>query len=107
VYEELMICISQGGFAPAGVPVVPVIPSSEDYRRHSRRFGSECVAETARQLGSAVTPVPKSAAKRQWRMNSSVREQVLGLHRRGVVPAAIADTLNLSGRRVREILNAA
>lgn len=45
-----------------------------------------------------------AAPKRQRRSSKELREQVLGLHDRGLVPAAIADTLNISERRVRAIL---
>jgi hypothetical protein len=46
-------------------------------------------------------------AKCQRRTGPTVKAQVLELHGRGLVPAAIADTLNMSDRRVAEILKAA
>lgn len=46
-----------------------------------------------------------AAGKRQRRTTSELRGQVLELARRGLVAAAIADTLNLSDRRVREIMS--
>jgi transcriptional regulator len=41
------------------------------------------------------------------RTTECLRVKVLNLHERGVVPAAIADTLNVSDRRVKEIVRAA
>jgi hypothetical protein len=82
----------------------------EDLHRHAARFGPECVKETARVYGGELrnlAVVPKSAAKRQRRTTESLRMEILALRDRGVVPAAIADTLNLSDRRVAEILKAA
>ena len=51
--------------------------------------------------------VPPSKAKRTRRTTESMKTKVLNLHARGVVPAAISDTLNISDRRVSEILRAA
>lgn len=45
----------------------------------------------------------KAGAKRR-RMRPSVKEDILTLRARGMVPTAIADVLNLSDRRVREVL---
>jgi hypothetical protein len=46
----------------------------------------------------------KPARTRQRRTTTELREQVLELDRRGMVRSAIADVLNLSDRRVAEIL---
>jgi len=89
--------------------VVTVAPTAEDFHRHAQLYGPELVKETAAAFGGkelSVTAAPKSTAKRQRRTTSSLREQILGLHRRGLVPAAIADTLSVSDRRVKEILTA-
>ncbi|HEY2373270.1 MAG TPA: hypothetical protein VGH82_12150 [Gaiellaceae bacterium] len=45
--------------------------------------------------------------KRQRRSGPTVKTQILELHSRRVVPSAIADTLNVSDRRVQTILAAA
>lgn len=45
-----------------------------------------------------------TAPKRQRRSSAELREQVVGLRERGLVLAAIADTLNISDRRVRQLL---
>jgi hypothetical protein len=50
---------------------------------------------------------PSAAASRQRRSTPALREQVVGLHERGLLPTVIADTLNVSDRRVRELLRAA
>src|SRR5262249_14504404 len=42
------------------------------------------------------------STKRRRHTTKGLREQVRDLHRRGVVVAAIADTLNVSDRRVRQ-----
>jgi hypothetical protein len=90
--------------------VVSVTPTAEDLHRHARLHGSGCVADTARAFGGkqiAVTAAPRSTAKRHRRTTPNLREQVLALHARGLVASAIADTLNVADRRVREILKAA
>jgi hypothetical protein len=81
--------------------------TAEDFHRHAQRFGAECVAETASAFGGKVAFAPRSGAKRQRRTTVSLRDQVLALHGRGVVAAAIADRLNVSDRRVANILKAA
>jgi DNA-binding NarL/FixJ family response regulator len=68
--------------------VVSMTANAAKIRRHEERFTS-----------------PEK--KRQRRSTPNVKAQVLELHSRGAVEAAIADTLNLSDRRVREIIRAA
>ena len=72
------------------------------------RFGADGVAEIkdAYQL-TLRNAVPVSRAKRARRTTESMKSKVLNLHVRGVVPAAIADQLNISDRRVTDILRAA
>jgi hypothetical protein len=42
------------------------------------------------------------AGKRRRRTTPTLRAQVAALRRRGMVPSAIADTLNISDRRVAD-----
>jgi len=42
-----------------------------------------------------------------WPRECATWLEVLNLHKRGVIPAAIADKLNISDRRVNDILRAA
>ena len=79
------------GIPTRGKPVgrvVSVTADAEKLRKHEARF-----ADTAKKLRRRSTP--------------NLKGQVLELHSRGVVPAAIADTLNVADRRVREIIRAA
>jgi len=95
-----------------------VPPTLKMFIRHAERFGPECVAETAAaylppaevgvleaELALVGNRNGNRARARQRRSTPSLREQVLALRERGLVAAAIADTLNLSDRRVRELLN--
>jgi hypothetical protein len=87
-----------------------VAPTSEALHRHATRFGLEFVKATAEAFGiylRNVAAVPKSTEKKTRRTTETLRAKVLNLHERGVVPAAIADTLNVSDRRVAQILRAA
>ena len=54
-----------------------------------------------------VCAAPASKAPKKRHTSESMKVKVLNLHSRGVVPAAIADTLNISDRRVSDILRAA
>jgi len=85
-------------------------PTSEALHRHAERFGPDFVKETAEAYGIDLRNVsarPKSAEKRTRRTTETLKTKVLNLHARGVVPTAIADVLNVSDRRVKEILGAA
>jgi hypothetical protein len=85
----------------------PDAPTVQALQRHAQRFGPEGVNEIAEVYGD-LTAVPASVGpKRMRRTGLSLRSQVLALRDRGIVPSAIADTLNVSDRRVREILAAA
>lgn len=46
----------------------------------------------------------RTEAKRHRRTSAELRDEVLALHERGLIPAAIADVLNLSDRRVKALL---
>jgi hypothetical protein len=90
--------------------VASAMPTAEDFQRHAYLYGAECVTETARAFGGkqlTVSAAPGSKAKRYRRTTPNLRDQVLGLHARGLVVSAIADALNVADRRVREILKAA
>lgn len=93
-------------------------PTVRELVGHAERFGPDVVVETARDyLNGAELAVldaelsltgkrnGQPAGTRQRRTTGSLRDQVVALRDRGVVAAAIADTLNLSDRRVRELLN--
>jgi hypothetical protein len=81
--------------------------------RHARRFGVECVLGTARthlsdrqrrDLELDLAGTSATRATRQRRTTDEVTEQVIALAERGLIEPAIADTLNISDRRVRAIL---
>lgn len=46
----------------------------------------------------------RSTAKRHRRSSAALRAEILELHERGLIPAAIADALNVSDRRVKALL---
>lgn len=88
----------------------PEAPTAEELHKHVARFGPDGVAEIkdAYELTLLnVSAAPASKAPRARRTTESMKTKVLNLHERGVVPAAIADTLNISDRRVQDILRAA
>ena len=85
-------------------------PSPEALHRHAQRFGPAMVKETVAVFGvdlRNVVAAPKTTGKRTRRTTETLKAKVLNLHERGVIPAAIADQLNVSDRRVKEILRAA
>jgi DNA-binding NarL/FixJ family response regulator len=100
-------------------------PTLAEFVRHLERYGPELLLETAATFLSAQELLElelavaghghrngkpaggkngKPRLQRQRRTTPRLREQVLELHRRGLLPAAIADQLNLSDRRVAEII---
>jgi hypothetical protein len=81
-------------------------PTHQALARHAKRYGRDCVAETALEYdmtASAAEHAEQTGTKRRH-TSESMRAQVLALHARGAVPAAIADTLNISDRGVRQLL---
>jgi hypothetical protein len=68
--------------------VVSMTPDAEKLRRYEAKFAN-------------------LEKKRRRRSTPNLKGQVLDFHLRGVMPTAIADTLNVSDRRVNEILRAA
>jgi hypothetical protein len=84
----------------------PEAPTEAALRKHARRFGKECVAEVAEAYGmtALAAELSETGGKRQRRTTRELRAQVVALHERGVVPAGIADTLNISDSRVRKLL---
>jgi hypothetical protein len=64
-----------------------------------RHLGLEAPATERRRRSARA-----GAAKRQRRSAVDLRRQVLDLHRRGLVVAAIADALNVADRRVQQII---
>lgn len=83
------------------------VPTAEQLRRHAERFGPDGVNETARQLGVETCVRPAQKAKQRRHTTRNLRGQVLELHRRGAMAEAIADTLDVSDRRVQSILASA
>jgi hypothetical protein len=82
-----------------------VAPTPEALLTHANRFGVEGVNETASVFGVEMGHVgDEEMPKRHRRTGPTVRQQVLELHGRGAVVAAIADTLNIADRRVKDIL---
>jgi hypothetical protein len=90
-------------------------PTVAEFLTHARRFGPECVVETARDiLGEhelrelevgLVLSVGPTDRLRQRRTTADLAGQVRALFERGLVPSAIADALNISDRRVAGILS--
>jgi hypothetical protein len=81
-------------------------PTHEALAKHAKRYRRDGVAETALEYGmtaSAAELAERAGAKRRH-TSESMRVQVLALRARGAVPSAIADTLNISDRRVRQLL---
>jgi hypothetical protein len=95
-------------------------PTLDEFVRHARLFGLEDVVETARaylappELAALELEVAQLGAKngrpaatRQRRTTTQLQEQVRALRDRGMVPGAIADTLNISDRRTESLLRQA
>lgn len=85
----------------------PLAPERERLLKHVDRFGTEAVNEVASlyKVNLRVAQ-PKVKRPRQRRSSGELEAQVLDLRKRGrgLVPAAIADVLNVSEKRVRQIL---
>ena len=80
-------------------------PTPEQLHRHAERFGPESVQETADMYGIDLSIRKRTGQpKRRRRTSEELRRDVAELRGRGMVPLAIADTLNVSDRRVSEIL---
>ena len=80
--------------------------TSESLHKHATKFGTEEVREVADQLGINLS-VRKPASqlpKRGRRTTEDLIAQVRDLSQRGLVVAAIADTLNISDKRVASLL---
>jgi hypothetical protein len=91
------------------------MPTVTAFLAHARRFGPECVVETARaclperevhelEVGLVLSAVGPKVHLRQRRTTVDLAGQVLALADRGLVAIAIADALNISDRRVAVIL---
>ena len=81
-------------------------PRAEQLHRHAEKFRSEGVAEVARAYGIelVVRDADAKRPRRSRRTTAALEAQVVDLRARGLIPTAIADTLNLADRRVQEIL---
>jgi hypothetical protein len=85
---------------------VPSLPVSVDaLRRHAERYGTDGVKAVASVCGLDLN-VRKVAElpKRRRRTTGQLVEEARLLRDRGMVPGAIADVLNVSDRRVKELL---
>ena len=86
----------------------PDAPTAEELHKHVARFGSDGVAEIKDAYRVTLrNAAPTSKAPRRRHTSESMKAKVLNLRDRGVVPAQIADSLNISDRRVSDILKAA
>jgi hypothetical protein len=107
-------------------------PTLEQLRRHTARFGLECLPKAEKtkntcsgsclleaaaaylgvdeltlleaELVRSTSSNGKPVRTRQRRTTGELREQVLALHNRGLRPTVIADALNIGDRRVQAIL---
>lgn len=86
----------------------PKPPTEEALRKHARKFGRECVSEIAEAYGytALAAELAETSGGRTRATSDTMRAQVLALHARGILPEAIADTLNVSDRRVKKLLRA-
>jgi hypothetical protein len=84
----------------------PEPPTEAGLRKHAKRFGREGVSEIADAYGMTALAVElaEDSGARGRHTSDAMREQVRALHNRGVVPTAIADTLNISDARVGKLL---
>lgn len=78
-------------------------PTAEELHKHVEKFGPELVAETGTQLGVHIklerAPRVKRRAERR-----NLLEETRGLAIRGLLGSEIAEALNLSEVRVRQLL---
>lgn len=88
-------------------------PTSDELRRHIARYGREgtagllAVTEDATSLARKSEEANlKEIARKRSRRRTGLKEQVAALLQRNpdLMPAAIADALNISDRRAKEIL---
>jgi len=95
----------------AEIPALPV--SEEKLMRHAKRYGLSGIADVAKAEGINLSSkggpdkditLRRKRLKRRRRTDASLRHDVLELYRRGRMEAAIADVVNISERRVKEIL---
>jgi hypothetical protein len=114
--------------SPLGVKVHPIIThadgrseistlpvTEEKLMLHAKRYGLGAIAEVAKWEGITLSKggpdkditVRTRRLKRRRRTDASLRRDVLERHGRGRMVAAIADVLNVSDRRVKEILASA
>jgi len=81
-------------------------PTHEALARHAKRYGRDCVSETALEYGltASAAELAETTGSRRRHTSMPMRKQALALQARGVIPAAIADTLNISDKRARQLL---
>jgi len=106
--------IEQNMDGPVSMPTLPV--TEENLLRHAKRYGLAGITEVAKAEGVNLSAkggpdkditVRTKRLKRRRRTDASVRHDVLELRRRGRMEAAIADVVNISQRRVKEIIASA
>jgi hypothetical protein len=81
-------------------------PTAEQLHRHAERFGSELIAETAREYGVDLRLRKRAdAPKRQRRTSAGLEQEFAQLYfERRMVLSAVADVLNISDRRAATLL---
>jgi hypothetical protein len=87
----------------------PKAPTVERLHKHAAKFDAEGVKEIADAyaIDFHLKKTNPEAPKKARRTNDELRRQVVDLRARGLRTAVIADTLNVSDRRVQEIVRSA
>jgi len=81
-------------------------PEAKDrFERLGREGVNEIAAVYRIELNASPARQAGPRSKRHTRL--ALRQQVIELHQRGLLPTAIADALNVSDRRVKEVLSQA
>jgi hypothetical protein len=85
----------------------PNTPTATELHRHAERFGREGVDEIAAvyEIELNASTARQAGPRSKRHTGPALREQVIELHGRGLLPTAIADVLNVSDRRVKEVLD--
>lgn len=91
-------------------------PTQEQLEKHAKLFGTEGIAEAMRTRGKPQTPDELAAASRareleaaprkRSRRRTGVKEDVAELLKRrpDLMPSVVADVLNISDRRAKQII---
>jgi len=84
----------------------PKAPTSNEFHRHAERFDREGVNEIAAvyRIELNASPARQAGPRSRRHTRPALRQQVIELHQRGVLLTAIAEALNVSDRRINEVL---